>query len=307
MKNGRATTDTYQIVTDQILDLLEQGVKPWAASWETSQTPFQLPRRHNGEYYSGINIILLWIAMEKFGFVSPTFMTFKQAKELGGQVQKGSKGFKVVFSKSAVVDSEDNTNPEAEETRRWFTRTYTVFNVTQIEGLPEKYTAVPKPKNTITNPDERSQELDMFFDGIGADIRNGEYPAYSPLGDYVKMPAFEKFERSTAYYSTLAHELVHWTGNSKRLDRKGGKSFGDTDYAKEELCAELGAAFIGAHLGFFVEEREDHASYLQSWLTKLKQDKRYFMTAASAAQKAVDFLIERANSKTQQTEARSAA
>lgn len=301
MVTRKAKFDIYQTVTDQILDLLEQGVKPWSASWQQSGTTFQIPQRHNGKYYKGINVILLWIAMEKFGFTSPTFMTFNQAIELGGRVKKGSKGFKVIFSQAAIIKDEAEEDTDAEN-RRWYTKTYTVFNTSQIEGLPDNYTVQPEAENPIENPDTRSVKLDAFFGSIRADVCTGRSPAYSPLGDYISMPEFEKFESATAYYSTMAHEFVHWTGNAKRLDRKIGGKFGDTDYAQEELCAELGAAFLGAHLGFFVEEREDHASYLQSWLKKLKNDKRYFMTAASQAQKAVDFLIERSTqSKEQQT------
>lgn len=290
--------DIFQNVTDQILDLLETGVKPWQASWEQNFQPLQLPQRHNGEYYKGINVVLLWIVMEKYSFSSPIFMTFKQALELGGNVKKGSKGFKVIFSKSAqIVDDE---REEEIEKRCWYTKTYTVFNSDQIEGLPIQYAQNPKANKTIVNLDEKSTELDAFFASLGADVKQGSNPAYYPLGDYIKMPDFEKFERASAYYSTLAHEFVHWTGNSKRLNRKSGTQFGDTDYAKEELCAELGAAFLGAHLGFFVEEREDHARYLHSWMKKLKEDKRYFMTAASQAQKAVDFILERSNQKLNQ-------
>ena len=281
------------MVTDQILDLLENGTKPWAASWESNRSAFQLPRRFCGEYYKGINVILLWVAAENHGFTSPTYMTFKQALELGGNIKKGSKGFKVVFSKSAGASDDNETDEQLEKNVRWFTRTYTVFNLEQIENLPETYNP-PEPRPAIIGTNEiseRAPELDAFFLATGANVQLGDNPSYSNKGDYISMPGFEKFTRPTAYYSTLAHEVIHWVGNGKRLDRDQSGKFGGTDYAKEELVAELGAAFLGARLGFFVEEREDHASYLKHWLGKMKNDKRYFMTAASQAQKAVDYII----------------
>jgi antirestriction protein ArdC len=143
---------------------------------------------------------------------------------------------------------------------------------------------------------ERIEQADSFFRGIGADLRHGGNQAfYSPSGDYVQMPPFQAFAENVSYYSVLAHEHTHWTANAGRCNRELGKRFGDNAYAAEELAAELGAAFTCAHLGLSTEPREDHAQYLQSWLRVLKADKRAIFTAASKAQQATDWMIQRAH------------
>src|SRR5439155_9518281 len=125
-----------------------------------------------------------------------------------------------------------------------------------------------------------------------SDVRHGGNRAYySPSSDHIQMPPFQAFTEGPAYYSTLAHEHTHWTGKADRCDRQLGKRFGDNAYAAEELIAELGAAFVCAHLGLSTEPREDHAKYIQSWLKVLRSDKRAIFTAASKAQQAADYLI----------------
>lgn len=170
-----------------------------------------------------------------------------------------------------------------------FMKGYTVFNIEQIEGLPAHYYA---PAKSQLNPDQRIEAADAFFADTGADIRHGGSSAYySPPEDYVQMPVFESFRDAESYYATLAHECTHWTRHKSRLDRDfGRKRFGDEGYAREELVAELGAAFLCADLGLTLEDREDHAAYIGSWLKVLKDDKRAIFTAAAHAQRATDYL-----------------
>jgi antirestriction protein ArdC len=150
---------------------------------------------------------------------------------------------------------------------------------------------------------ERIDQADAFFRAIGSDLRHGGNQAYySPSGDYVQMPPFAAFRESISYYSVLAHEHTHWTASAARCNRELGKRFGDNAYAAEELIAELGAAFTCAHLGLSTEPREDHAQYLQSWLRVLKADKRAIFTAASKAQQATDWMIQRAGSSSRALE-----
>lgn len=170
-----------------------------------------------------------------------------------------------------------------------FLKAYTVFNVDQIEALPERY---GEPEVIDINPDERIARIDAFFRHCGAEIRHGGGSAYyAPGPDHVQMPQFECFETADAYYSTLGHEMTHWTRHPSRLDRDFGRQrFGDSGYAREELVAELGAAFLCADLGLALEPREDHSAYIANWLHVLKDDVRFVVSAASHAQKAVDHL-----------------
>jgi antirestriction protein ArdC len=166
---------------------------------------------------------------------------------------------------------------------------YHVFNVEQIEGLPPHFyaTAAPQP-----DPVQRNETADRFFANTGADIRHGGDQAYyAPGPDYVQMPPFEPFRDAESYCATLAHEMTHWTKHPSRLNRDFGRmKFGDEGYAREELVAEIGAAFLCCDLGITPEPRDDHASYLDHWLNVLKEDKRAIFQAAAHAQRAVDFL-----------------
>jgi antirestriction protein ArdC len=280
--------DIYQTVTDSIVAMLEDGVRPWAPQWEAGSCGLPaIPTRANGEAYRGINVALLWGAAEMKGYRHHTWMTFNQAKEVGGCVRKGEKSSPVIYWGS--YSKEDETG---EEETRLFAKGYAVFNVEQIDHLPERfYEAAP-----VAATAERIKLADQWAVGTGAEIRHGGSKAFfSPKSDHVQMPPLEAFYEHEAYYATLAHELTHWSGAKARLDRQFGKRFGDKEYAFEELVAEMGAAFAMARLGIAVEPREDHASYLASWLKVLRQDKRAIFTAASKAQAACDYLFDLAN------------
>ena len=162
-------------------------------------------------------------------------------------------------------------------------------------SMPPRLTATRRNRNRRYAIPERIEKADSFFQSIGATLRHGGNRAYyAPDSDHIQMPPFQAFGENVAYYSTLAHEHTHWTANADRCDRQLGKRFGDNAYAAEELIAELGAAFTCAHLGLSTEPREDHAQYINSWLKVLKADKRAIFTAASKAQQAADFMIQRA-------------
>ena len=184
------------------------------------------------------------------------------------------------------------TNDKGEEIEREipFLKGYTVFNAEQCEGLPAQYTAKAEPP--ALPPAARLERADAFFAATGADIRHGGNRAFYAHGpDYVQMPPFESFRDGESYAATLAHELTHWTKHDKRLARDMGRiKWGDEGYAKEELVAELGAAFLCADLEITPEVREDHAAYIASWLKALKDDKRLIFAAAAHAQRAADYL-----------------
>lgn len=287
--------DLYQEVTDKIIAALESGVRPWAKSWKNDPNAVDrlgiLPLRFNGAPYTGINVVLLWIAGESSGYRSTTWMTFKQAIALGGAVRKGEKGTKIIYASTFKKKVEDAKTGEQKEARIPFLKGYTVFNVDQIDGLPEVYHPTEAPPPTAETLVERIGHAEEFFANIGAEIRHGGNRAfYSPAGDFIQLPQAEQFDSVESYYATEGHEAIHWTGAEKRLKRDFSGRFGSDAYAAEELVAELGAAFLCARLGLTLEPREDHAAYLASWLKVLKGDKKFIVSAASQASKAVEFL-----------------
>ena len=282
--------DVYQKVTDKIVADLEKGELSWLKPWSADNMDGRIvkPLRHNGMPYNGINVLMLWGAAIEGGYCSPFWMTFKQAKEFGAHVKKGERGSLVVYANSITKTEEQDDGSEEERTIP-FMKGYSVFNVEQIEGLPEHFYSKPEP---VIDGAERISHAEAFFAATGADIRHGGNSAhYSGGSDHVQMPVFESFRSPEAYYATLAHELTHWTKHDSRLARDfGRKRWGDEGYAKEELVAELGAAFLCADLALMPEPGEDHAAYIQSWLKVLKNDKRAIFAAAAHAQRAADYL-----------------
>jgi antirestriction protein ArdC len=283
--------DIYTRITNRIIADLEHGVRPWHRPWNTEHTAGRIarPLRHNGIPYKGINVVMLWSASVLQGYACPLWLTFKQALELGGNVRKGERGELVVYA-DRITRTETNAKGEETEREIPFMKGYTVFNAEQCEGLPAHYSA--RPEAPALPPLQRIAAADRFFAATGADIRHGGTRAYYAQGsDHVQMPPFETFEDAESHAATLAHELTHWTKHPNRLDRDMGRvKWGDEGYAREELVAELGAAFLCADLGITPEVRPDHAAYIASWLQVLKQDKRLVFSAASHAQRAADYL-----------------
>jgi antirestriction protein ArdC len=282
--------DLYTRVTDAIVADLEAGVRPWTKPWSTGHLAGAVtrPLRFTGQPYSGINVLLLWSQAIARGYAAPIWITFRQALAAGGAVRKGEKGATVVYA-NRISRTEPGEGGEDIERQFGFLKAYTVFNVEQVEGLPAHYHALAAPR---LDPAERIGRAEAFFDALGADIRHGgDMAFYAVQEDRVQVPPFEAFEDPESYYATLAHECTHWTRHPTRLDRDFGRTrFGDEGYAREELVAELGAAFLCADLGLELTPRPDHAAYLGHWLEVLKAQPRFLFTAAAYAQKACDFL-----------------
>jgi antirestriction protein ArdC len=291
--NETSRPDLYSRVTNAIVADLERGVRPWTKPWSAEHLAGRIsrPLRHSGEPYSGINVILLWAEAVARGFAAPTWMTFRQVLALGAHVRKGEHGATVVYA-NRFTRTETGDDGRDVEREIPFLKAYTVFNIEQIDGLPAHYSAVAEP---TLDPSVRISHAEAFFAALGADIRHGGAQAYYAVGpDYVQLPPFECFCDPESYYATAAHECTHWTRHPTRLDRDFGRQrWGDEGYAREELVAELGAAFLCADLGLELTPREDHAAYLDSWLQVLKGDKRFIFTAAAHAQRACDFLHQR--------------
>ena len=282
-------TDLYQRVTDQIVASLEQGVRPWMKPWNAEHAAGRItrPLRANGIPYQGINILVLWGEAVAKGYSAPIWMTFRQALELKAHVRKGERGSTVVYASKIIRSGTDSETGEETEQSIPFLKSYTVFNVEQIEGLPAQYHAVAEPR---LDPVQRIERAESFFAATRADIRHGGNRAYYNIGsDFVQMPAFEAFRDAESYYATLAHECTHWTRHKSRLDRDlGRKRWGDAGYAVEELVAELGSAFLCAE--FDMDSDLRHAGYISNWIQLLRSDKKAFFTAASKAQQAADYL-----------------
>jgi antirestriction protein ArdC len=238
--------------------------------------------------YRGINVLVLWGEALDKGYGSTIWMTFKQALALGGYVRRGEHGAVVVYA-DRLIRTETDERGENIELEIPFLKAYTVFNVAQIEGLPSHYYAHPEQK---ADKPELIAAAEHLFSATGAVIRHGGDSAYySPGADVIQLPVPEAFRDAESYAATKAHEFTHWTSHPHRLSRDlGGKCFGDVGYAREELVAELGAAFLCADLGIALEPREDHASYVGHWLSILREDKRAIFAAAAHAQRAVDYL-----------------
>jgi len=279
--------DAADMITNELIKLIEKGVTPWRQPWKGNT--MQSPLRHNGEPYNGVNIFLLTIRANLEGFASPFWMTYNQAKELGGQVRKGQKATTVVFY--GTTSKEDDDDEDAKVIP--FLKSYRVFNADQIDELPERFypAAVAAESQTANEP---IPHLQAFFDAIPADTRfTGREAYYMPATDRIYMPELSLFENPHHFYSVWSHELAHWTKAPTRLNRSYGASkFGNTAYAREEVTAELTALIVGQRLGFAPHTIELSAAYLGNWLHVLKSDKRAIFRQAADAQRACDYLCE---------------
>lgn len=282
--------DIYKQVTDKIIADLEQGQLTWQKPWSAgnSESATLRPLRHNGTPYGGINVLMLWSAAIRGGYGSPFWMTFKQAQDLGAHVRKGERGSPVVYA-NTITKSEQDEDGTDKEQRFGFIKAYTVFNCEQIEGLDDHFYAGAEPS---VGANDSIAHADSFVSQTGAKIFHGGTRAYyCSATDHIQVPYMGAFRSSETYYATLAHELVHWTKHRSRLDRNFGQTrWGDQAYAREELVAELGAAFLCADLGLNPNRDINHAAYIQAWLKILKNDKRAIFTAAAHAHRAVHYL-----------------
>jgi len=277
----------YQHVTDRICAMLESGVRPWAQDWSAPGGGGR-PLRSNGVPYRGMNVLNLWAAAMSRGFASSHWMTYKTAADLGGQVKRGAKS-EPIFYVGSITKQVENRAGEIEDATIAFMRCYPGFNADEIEGLPSQFYARPEVRHL--NSGERVADVDGWIARTGATVLHGGGRAfYRRSTDEIHLPEFEAFNTPEGYYSTALHELTHWTGADKRLERDKGKVFADATYAFEELIAELGAAYLCADLRIGAEVREDHASYIKSWLKALRDDSRNIFRAASHAERACGFL-----------------
>lgn len=280
----------YDEVTARIIVELEQGCLPWVQPWhEAAVAGPSLPRNAcTGRAYSGINILMLWQAAIAGSYPSQSWLTFAQAQRAGGAVRKGERGTMVVFADRFVPRQErERAARDGDDARQVpFLKRFTLFNLAQCEGLGAGLAADPPPLPEAEIP-PLSRSL---IAASGADFRiGGDQAFYAPGGDYVQVPPQCAFPDPVNWYRTALHELTHWTGHPKRLARDLSGAFGSAAYAREELAAELGAAFLCAALGIVPSVR--HADYIGAWLTVLRGDNRAIFRAAAAASRAANHLL----------------
>ena len=277
--------DVYERITARILQQLESGTVPWRMPWRRGEAGH--PRNLiSGHRYRGINVFLLSCATHD----SPFWLTYRQSKQFGGHVRKGEKSTPVIFWKWV-----ERENSETGGTERFpLLRHYSVFNVEQCELPPEKIPALPAISESDFEPIAACEQVVADMPDPPTIHHGGGSASYRPVSDTVQIPRPERFDEPGEYYSALFHELTHSTGHESRLSRPGITDdirFGSHSYSREELVAEMGAAFLCGHCGIENTVIDNSASYIAEWLKRLRDDKRLVVHAAAAAQKAADFIL----------------
>jgi antirestriction protein ArdC len=288
--------DVYQIITSIIIEKLEQGVIPWKKSWSTQGPAVNYVTK---KPYRGINALLL----NSLGLSYPYFLTFRQAKQLGGHIQRGAKSLPVVYWQWYFLHKENGRKLTEEEAkklsnseveRKAFLRYYRVFPIQDTEGISLELPQTDSPSLDEDKLTRGFQPLHSMPHPVAVKTIR-QQPYYHPQHDYINMPAMNTFASEEAYFHVLYHELTHATGHPKRLNRSGvsdPQPFGSWSYSQEELVAEMGASFLSNLMGLKGEaELSDAAAYIQGWLKVLRNDKRFVIEAAQKAQRAVDYIL----------------
>ncbi|MCR8561045.1 DUF1738 domain-containing protein [Mucilaginibacter sp. BJC16-A38] len=281
--------DAYQRVTDIIIEQLEAGVIPWEKPWAgASHKALSLPYNFTTKnFYQGMNIILLWCSAVKNNFPTNEWAGYYQWNQRNEFIKKDEQGSLIIYYDTVEKEV------EGEVKKLPFLKTYKVFNRSQLASYVPGEANQEPTKSLI----EKIDVIDDFLAHTHAIIEQHDGgPCYDLVSDKILMPYPETFQdtktcsATEAFYSSTMHELVHWTGARNRLNREGGKRFGDQQYALEELVAEFGAAFLSAGFGLATVEKGDHAGYIDHWLKVIKENNRSIFIAASEASKAVDYL-----------------
>ena len=286
--------DAAASITNELIEIINRGVMPWRKPWRAGGS--SVPLRQNGEPYQGINNFLLTMRTLMAGYVSPYWMTLRQANELGAKVIRGSKSSVVIYygtTEQHFGESASNDEASSENTKFVpFMKSYRVFNAEQIEGLDARFR--PEPLELQVYPEcEPIPHMQAFFDAIDATVSfSGREACYVQSLDKIYLPPLELFEDPRNFYAVWSHELGHWTKARHRLNRRYDETrFGNTAYAREEIVAELCAVFLGQRLGFSTHTLELNAAYLENWLRVLRSDKRAIFKHVTDAQRACDYLI----------------
>lgn len=284
----KTPVDIHQQVTDAIVAAIEANPGEYRMPWQRSGMGSLIPRNAVTKApYNGINNLICWCTAEKCQYPTSLWASFKQWQSIGARVRAGEKGTLIVFYKQYEV----SPGSEDDDGQRLAIRHSYIFNASQVDG----YEASTQPP---ADPLQRHEGMRRLIEASGADVRiGGEQAYYVPSQDFIQLPdehcfrQSEETERTFQFESTAGHELTHWSGSAKRLNRDLSGRFGDNAYAIEELIAELGAAFLCAELDLTAEPRADHAQYLAHWLRVMKQDKKAIFSAAAKASEAARYLM----------------
>lgn len=265
----------YEEITNKIIEALEQGIVPWHCPFKRCALPTNYK---TGNHYNGINTLMLWLENITNGYTSHYWLGFGQAKDLNGKIKKGEKATKIIAYYSKKVEKESESDGDEFAITHFF-RTERVFNLDQIEGIEF---------NNNNNDIFEVANADKFIHNTGAVIRyQGERAYYNPSNDFINMPLKSKFEDTEGYYSTLFHELIHWSGHKDRLNRLAVKT--KEDRAFEELVAEVGASFLCAEHGIY-PNIANTSSYVASWLKALQNNRNYIYEAVKQTNSALIYL-----------------
>ena len=285
--------NTYEIVTERIINLLEQGVIPWRRPWSAAGAPRNVVSK---KIYRGVNFFLLSATK----YISPYWLTLRQANELGGSVLKGEHGQIVIFWKGenrteADRESGSENIDDSEHSRpRFVLKFYRVFNLQQCE-LPQAVTdTLPKIETYQHDPIEAVMNIITGMPNPPAIVRAGSKAYYSPITDRITLPPRELFENAAEHAATTLHELSHSSGHEKRLGREGITEvapYGSPVYSREELVAELSAAFLCAEAGISNAVIQNQAAYVSGWLKRLRDDRKLIVYAAAQAQRSADYIL----------------
>jgi antirestriction protein ArdC len=292
--NAKERIDIHAVITNQIVTAIEAGAGEFKMPWHRAKGSLMRPVNiASGKAYQGINILNLWVAAEARSYSAPIWGTFKQWYEAGYPVRKGEKSVLGVFYNDLHIDETDDATGETSERKIGMARAFPLFNCAQVEGYtPPEVTFTP----SAFDPHPRVEAL--IHASQAAIAYGGERAFYNPREDRIQIPEQSRFTgtetmtAAEAFDATRLHELGHWSGAKHRLDRDFGKRFGDQAYAFEELIAELSAAYLCAELGVTPVARADHAQYLASWLSVMKEDKKAIFTAAGQAQRAAAYIMQ---------------
>ncbi len=305
------TNKIYERITDTIIELLEKHKQSnYNSAWYKLSDDFIFARNADTNHiYSGINQLMLQYLATKYAYAYNSWMTFKQLSKLNGKIKKGSKAALVVYKSHLYLDADtgENITPmitkmlkqglsieHIDYQKRGYLKGYNVFNISQIENLPQEYYKHSELEQLTEF--ERNEQAEQLINSTGAIINysaiNSAY--YLPGTDEIHLPLRKQFETDANFYGIAFHELGHWSGAKHRLNRDMSGIFGSKEYAYEELIAELNSAYICASLGY--ESRiTDNVAYINSWLSVMKEDKKFIVLAAAQAQKASEFIFEFSN------------
>lgn len=285
-----------QGLVDKVIAAIEDNPGEWTKPWKSLANTGLPVNLVSGKTYRGTNSLIFGLLSFERGYTSPVWATYRQWSQLGAQVRKGETGTLGVFYKQLKIE-EENDEGKKETKRIPLLRSFVVFNADQVEVPADSKAArrlnkLVGPKVELT-PTERIEQAERFFAAVGSTVHEvrGNRAFYDRRADAITVPVIDQYEAPESFYATLCHEHIHWTGAEHRLDRTKGKRFGDEDYAREELVAELGAVFVAAHLGIESEPHPEHAKYLASWLKGLKENPTYLSKSATKAAAALDFLV----------------